>query len=219
MSGPAPRSDSRWLARHTQRIGPKAIGSAEHWTDAWADAGALLYSLLPQTFHADVFVRAVACSEHGHGAAVATPEGARERGGRIRRGAWPRSAGIDFDKYDAIPVQITGANVDSIKPISRFSEARRHAKDPGAGCQQPTKLAIPREQPGEPRGPQASKPGDFGKCVASRQSRKLAVYVLAIWSCFCLTACLPACLIYRSALRRNYTCGIVCLRSHGVLDQ
>ena len=34
------------------------------------------------------------------------------------------TAGIDFDKYDAIPVQITGANVDSIKPISRFSEAK-----------------------------------------------------------------------------------------------
>jgi len=34
------------------------------------------------------------------------------------------SAGIDFDKYDAIPVSITGDKVQDIKPISRFSEAK-----------------------------------------------------------------------------------------------
>jgi ATP-dependent RNA helicase DDX3X len=33
------------------------------------------------------------------------------------------TAGIDFDKYEAIPVQITGTNVENIKPIDRFSEA------------------------------------------------------------------------------------------------
>mmetsp|Transcript_44601 Transcript_44601/g.126164 ORF Transcript_44601/g.126164 Transcript_44601/m.126164 type:complete len:600 (+) Transcript_44601:81-1880(+) len=34
------------------------------------------------------------------------------------------TAGIDFDNYDAIPVQITGTDVDHFKPISRFSEAK-----------------------------------------------------------------------------------------------
>merc|ERR1719476_278076 len=34
------------------------------------------------------------------------------------------TAGIDFDNYDAIPVQITGNNVQDIRPIQRFSEAR-----------------------------------------------------------------------------------------------
>jgi len=34
------------------------------------------------------------------------------------------SAGIDFDNYDAIPVQLTGTNVQEIKPITRFSEAK-----------------------------------------------------------------------------------------------
>jgi len=34
------------------------------------------------------------------------------------------SAGIDFDNYDAIPVQITGSNVEGIKPITRFSEGK-----------------------------------------------------------------------------------------------
>lgn len=34
------------------------------------------------------------------------------------------SAGIDFDKYDAIPVQVTGNAAADIVPISRFSEAR-----------------------------------------------------------------------------------------------
>lgn len=33
------------------------------------------------------------------------------------------SAGIDFAKYDAIPVQITGNNTENIKQIERFSEA------------------------------------------------------------------------------------------------
>lgn len=34
------------------------------------------------------------------------------------------TAGIDFDNYDAIPVQITGNNIDMFKPIQRFSEAK-----------------------------------------------------------------------------------------------
>merc|ERR1719476_442908 len=34
------------------------------------------------------------------------------------------TAGIDFDNYDAIPVQITGNNVEGMKPIQRFSEAK-----------------------------------------------------------------------------------------------
>eukprot|EP00931_Biecheleriopsis_adriatica_P115722 TRINITY_DN91487_c0_g1_i1.p1 TRINITY_DN91487_c0_g1~~TRINITY_DN91487_c0_g1_i1.p1 ORF type:complete len:602 (+),score=103.94 TRINITY_DN91487_c0_g1_i1:78-1883(+) len=34
------------------------------------------------------------------------------------------TSGIDFDKYDAIPVQVTGDGADEIKPISRFSEAK-----------------------------------------------------------------------------------------------
>eukprot|EP00408_Alexandrium_pacificum_P062407 CAMPEP_0171177072 /NCGR_PEP_ID=MMETSP0790-20130122/12055_1 /TAXON_ID=2925 /ORGANISM="Alexandrium catenella, Strain OF101" /LENGTH=609 /DNA_ID=CAMNT_0011641967 /DNA_START=46 /DNA_END=1875 /DNA_ORIENTATION=- len=34
------------------------------------------------------------------------------------------TAGIDFDNYDAIPVQLTGNNVSDIKPIQRFSEGR-----------------------------------------------------------------------------------------------
>mmetsp|Transcript_56109 Transcript_56109/g.174371 ORF Transcript_56109/g.174371 Transcript_56109/m.174371 type:complete len:604 (-) Transcript_56109:150-1961(-) len=34
------------------------------------------------------------------------------------------TAGIDFDNYDAIPVQMTGNNFEAIKPIARFSEAR-----------------------------------------------------------------------------------------------
>jgi len=34
------------------------------------------------------------------------------------------TAGIDFDNYDAIPVQITGQDVEDIKPIARFSEAK-----------------------------------------------------------------------------------------------
>jgi len=34
------------------------------------------------------------------------------------------TAGIDFDKYDAIPVQISGKNTENLKPISRFSEAK-----------------------------------------------------------------------------------------------
>eukprot|EP00747_Dinoflagellata_sp_TGD_P092444 gnl/TRDRNA2_/TRDRNA2_165415_c0_seq1.p1 gnl/TRDRNA2_/TRDRNA2_165415_c0~~gnl/TRDRNA2_/TRDRNA2_165415_c0_seq1.p1 ORF type:complete len:646 (-),score=112.00 gnl/TRDRNA2_/TRDRNA2_165415_c0_seq1:259-2196(-) len=34
------------------------------------------------------------------------------------------TAGIDFDKYDKIPVQVTGNGADEVKPISRFSEAR-----------------------------------------------------------------------------------------------
>lgn len=34
------------------------------------------------------------------------------------------TAGIDFDKYDAIPVQITGNDVEGIVPISRFSEGK-----------------------------------------------------------------------------------------------
>lgn len=34
------------------------------------------------------------------------------------------SAGIDFDMYDAIPVQITGNNTQDYKPISRFSDAK-----------------------------------------------------------------------------------------------
>jgi len=33
------------------------------------------------------------------------------------------TSGIDFDKYDAIPVQVTGENCD-VKPIVRFSEAK-----------------------------------------------------------------------------------------------
>lgn len=34
------------------------------------------------------------------------------------------TAGIDFDKYDAIPVQISGRNTEDLKGISRFSEAK-----------------------------------------------------------------------------------------------
>jgi len=34
------------------------------------------------------------------------------------------TAGIDFDKYDAIPVQVSGNGKEDIKPISRFSEAK-----------------------------------------------------------------------------------------------
>lgn len=34
------------------------------------------------------------------------------------------TAGIDFDNYDAIPVQLTGNGVELIKPIQRFSEAK-----------------------------------------------------------------------------------------------
>lgn len=34
------------------------------------------------------------------------------------------TAGIDFDKYDAIPVQVTGSNVDNYEAINRFSEAK-----------------------------------------------------------------------------------------------
>merc|ERR1719464_1376330 len=34
------------------------------------------------------------------------------------------TAGIDFANYDAIPVQLTGNNVEDIKPVQRFSEAK-----------------------------------------------------------------------------------------------
>eukprot|EP00434_Breviolum_minutum_P032641 symbB.v1.2.028866.t2/scaffold3026.1/size65065/1 len=34
------------------------------------------------------------------------------------------TSGIDFDKYDAIPVQVTGENCEDVKPIVRFSEAK-----------------------------------------------------------------------------------------------
>lgn len=34
------------------------------------------------------------------------------------------TAGIDFDKYEAIPVQVTGEGASDVKPISRFSEGR-----------------------------------------------------------------------------------------------
>lgn len=34
------------------------------------------------------------------------------------------TAGIDFDKYEQIPVQVTGERAADIKPITRFSEAR-----------------------------------------------------------------------------------------------
>lgn len=34
------------------------------------------------------------------------------------------TSGIDFDKYDAIPVQVTGENCEDLKPIVRFSEAK-----------------------------------------------------------------------------------------------
>merc|ERR1719476_528007 len=34
------------------------------------------------------------------------------------------TAGIDFENYDAIPVQITGNNVEDFKPVQRFSEAK-----------------------------------------------------------------------------------------------
>merc|ERR1719215_2180571 len=33
------------------------------------------------------------------------------------------TAGIEFEKYDAIPVQVTGNAVDNIVPIQRFSDA------------------------------------------------------------------------------------------------
>lgn len=34
------------------------------------------------------------------------------------------TAGIDFDKYDAIPVQVSGNRTEEYKPISRFSEGK-----------------------------------------------------------------------------------------------
>lgn len=34
------------------------------------------------------------------------------------------TAGIDFDKYDAIPVQVSGDNAEDFKPIQRFSEGK-----------------------------------------------------------------------------------------------
>jgi len=34
------------------------------------------------------------------------------------------TAGIDFDKYDAIPVQISGGNTEDLKGITRFSDAK-----------------------------------------------------------------------------------------------
>eukprot|EP00930_Biecheleria_cincta_P065890 TRINITY_DN517_c0_g2_i1.p1 TRINITY_DN517_c0_g2~~TRINITY_DN517_c0_g2_i1.p1 ORF type:complete len:591 (+),score=119.27 TRINITY_DN517_c0_g2_i1:54-1826(+) len=34
------------------------------------------------------------------------------------------TAGVDFDKYDAIPVQISGNDTENIKPVQRFSEAK-----------------------------------------------------------------------------------------------
>merc|ERR1719384_283286 len=34
------------------------------------------------------------------------------------------TAGIDFDSFDAIPVQITGSDVEGLRPIQRFSEAK-----------------------------------------------------------------------------------------------
>ncbi|CAE7447420.1 PL10A [Symbiodinium natans] len=34
------------------------------------------------------------------------------------------TSGIDFDKYDAIPVQVSGENSTDVKPIVRFSEAK-----------------------------------------------------------------------------------------------
>mmetsp|Transcript_56505 Transcript_56505/g.123553 ORF Transcript_56505/g.123553 Transcript_56505/m.123553 type:complete len:681 (-) Transcript_56505:113-2155(-) len=34
------------------------------------------------------------------------------------------SAGIEFDKYDAIPVDITGRDIENIKPIQKFSDAK-----------------------------------------------------------------------------------------------
>jgi len=33
------------------------------------------------------------------------------------------TAGIDFEKYDAIPVQLTGTGTEDVKPITRFSDA------------------------------------------------------------------------------------------------
>ncbi|CAJ1424287.1 unnamed protein product, partial [Effrenium voratum] len=34
------------------------------------------------------------------------------------------TSGIDFDKYDAIPVKVTGEGSEDVKPIVRFSEAK-----------------------------------------------------------------------------------------------